>query len=79
MEKGVSWEFLTTLRTSMCGSHISCCSSSTYFDMHQHKAQVHTYGCNQLQAILQTDLAQFTVLKGLSQILLLSRPDIAST
>ena len=44
------------------GSHISWCSSSFYFVMHQCKAQVHVYGCNGLQVTLQTCLEKFTVL-----------------
>ena len=32
--------------SDLCGSQISCCSFSTYFDMYQHKAQMHVSGCN---------------------------------
>ena len=34
------------MKMRICSSHFSCCSSSTYFDMHQCKVQVHISGSN---------------------------------
>ena len=40
---------VTVRNVPLCGSHISCCSSSTVIDVHVHKAQICILRCAKLQ------------------------------
>ena len=43
------FDFTRIICWLICGSHISCCSSSTVIDAHLHKAQMYVSRCAKLQ------------------------------